>query len=130
MRNALRDAADEIERLRRQLAEAQAEIERLRCALRIIAGQEQCIDNLMSNGDVARATLSTPAPQVAHDEGGGAVAVTEEEIARVLCRQYEIDDGFSEEQADISAASEGYRNFLPAARAVLALFRAAEMGTK
>lgn len=34
-----------------------AEIERLRTALRIIAGEEQCIDNLMSNADVARAAL-------------------------------------------------------------------------
>lgn len=28
-------------------------------ALRIIAGQQQCIDNLMSNADVARAALSS-----------------------------------------------------------------------
>ena len=37
--------------------EAAKEIERLRLALRIIAGEQQCIDNLMSNGDVARAAL-------------------------------------------------------------------------
>lgn len=34
------------------------ECESLRAALRIIAGQEQCIDNLMSNVDVARAALT------------------------------------------------------------------------
>jgi len=37
-----------------------AEIARLRMALRIIAGEQQCIDNLMSNGDVARAALAQP----------------------------------------------------------------------
>jgi hypothetical protein len=36
------------------------EIERLRLALRIIAGKEQCIDNLMSNADVALAALAEP----------------------------------------------------------------------
>lgn len=39
------------------LEQAADEIERLRAALRIIAGYEQCIDNLMSNVDVARAAL-------------------------------------------------------------------------
>jgi hypothetical protein len=34
-----------------------AEVERLRLALRIIAGREQCIDNLMGNADIARAAL-------------------------------------------------------------------------
>ena len=34
-----------------------SEIERLRAALRIIAGYQHCIDNLMSNVDVARAAL-------------------------------------------------------------------------
>lgn len=38
------------------------EIERLRLALRIIAGYEQCIDNLMSHGDVARAVLKGGKP--------------------------------------------------------------------
>lgn len=38
-------------------AEAADEIERLRAALRIIAGYQHCIDNLMSNVDVARAAL-------------------------------------------------------------------------
>jgi len=33
-------------------------IEQLQAALRIIAGYEQCIDNLMSNQDVARAALA------------------------------------------------------------------------
>ena len=52
-------AAAEIERLQGKVAYWQnlslqaAEIERLRLALRIIAGREQCIDNLMSNVDVA-----------------------------------------------------------------------------
>ena len=34
------------------------EIGRLRLALRIIAGHEQCLDNLMSNADIARAALN------------------------------------------------------------------------
>jgi hypothetical protein len=34
-----------------------AEVERLRGVLRIIAGQEQCLDNLMGNADIARAAL-------------------------------------------------------------------------
>ena len=42
---------------RADCAEAAAEIERLREALRIIAGYQHCIDNLMSNVDVARAAL-------------------------------------------------------------------------
>jgi len=46
-----------------------------------------------------------------------------ETIARALCRQYEIDDGFSPEQADKAAEGEMYRNFLPAARAVLRAMR-------
>jgi ABC-type polar amino acid transport system ATPase subunit len=41
-------------------------------------------------------------------------------VARALCRQYEIDDGFSEEQADRAAASEMHRNFLGAADAAIA----------
>lgn len=74
-----RMAADEIERLRawaeaaeaerdgaiaeqseevRRRIEAEAERDRLRLALRIIAGQEQCLDNLMSHADIARAALS------------------------------------------------------------------------
>lgn len=48
--NTLRWQADRIE-------EQAAEIERLREALRIIAGEQQCIDNLMSNVDIARAAL-------------------------------------------------------------------------
>jgi hypothetical protein len=40
-----------------ELREMIGEIERLRLALRIIAGKEQCIDNLMSNADVALAAL-------------------------------------------------------------------------
>jgi hypothetical protein len=37
---------------------AAARIEQLEVALRIIAGYEQCIDDLMSNEDVARAALA------------------------------------------------------------------------
>ena len=40
----------EVEDLHKKLAVA-------RDALRIIAGERQCLDNLMSNGDVARAAL-------------------------------------------------------------------------
>jgi hypothetical protein len=62
----MREAADEIERLRKagygglhyDLAEKQRqEIERLTVALEIIAGRRQCLDNLMSNADVVRAAL-------------------------------------------------------------------------
>jgi len=35
---------------------------RLREALEIIAGQRQCVDNLMGNADIARAALSEVAP--------------------------------------------------------------------
>lgn len=42
-----------------------------------------------------------------------------ERLARALCRQYELDDGFSPEQADRAAASEMYRNFRAAAKAAL-----------
>jgi hypothetical protein len=42
--------------------EAAARIEQLEAALRIVAGYEQCIDNLMSNQDVARNALA-PARQ-------------------------------------------------------------------
>jgi len=35
----------------------EVEIERLRAALEIIAGRRQCLDNLMSHADVARAAL-------------------------------------------------------------------------
>jgi hypothetical protein len=35
------------------------EVARLRLALRIIAGEEQCLDNLMSNADVAREALKS-----------------------------------------------------------------------
>lgn len=34
-------------------------VEQMAAALRIIAGREQCIDNLMSNADVANAALSS-----------------------------------------------------------------------
>lgn len=45
------DAAD-------ALSDLQAENQRLRLALRIIAGYEQCLDNLMSHADIARAALN------------------------------------------------------------------------
>lgn len=38
------------------------EVERLRGALKIIAGERQCLDNLMSNADVARAALNGGRP--------------------------------------------------------------------
>jgi len=41
---------------------AQNEIERLREALKIIAGRQQCLDNLMSNVDVACAALDGGKP--------------------------------------------------------------------
>jgi hypothetical protein len=40
------------------LAEKEARIEELEMALRIIAGYEQCIDNLMGNVDIARKALN------------------------------------------------------------------------
>lgn len=50
------DEADEY--IRADLVEAlEAENQRLRLALRIIAGYEQCLDNLMSHADIARAAL-------------------------------------------------------------------------
>lgn len=49
------DAADTIK------AQA-AEIEWYRQALRIIAGEQQCIDNLMGNVDIARAALGKDKP--------------------------------------------------------------------
>ena len=45
-----RIAAAEITRLR-------AEVAALRAALRIIAGEEQCRDNLLGNSDIARIAL-------------------------------------------------------------------------
>jgi len=51
--------ADIVEYVRADLSEAlDAEAERMRLALRIIAGEEQCLDNLMSNEDVARAAIA------------------------------------------------------------------------
>lgn len=41
---------------------ADARERRLREALEIIAGQRQCVDNLMGNADIARAALSEVAP--------------------------------------------------------------------
>jgi uncharacterized coiled-coil DUF342 family protein len=39
-----------------------AKVERMREALEIIAGQRQCIDNLMGNDDIARAALAGDTP--------------------------------------------------------------------
>jgi hypothetical protein len=36
---------------------ARAEIDRLRAHLRVIAGEEQCADNLLGNADIARIAL-------------------------------------------------------------------------
>ncbi len=44
-------------------------------------------------------------------------------VARALCRQYELDDGFSPEQAERAANSEMYRNFRAAARAAIEAMR-------
>jgi hypothetical protein len=52
-------------------------------------------------------------------------AKVREQVARVLCRQYEIDDGFSVEQANRAAAGEMYRNFLLAADAAIEAVNAA-----
>lgn len=41
----------------RLVNDAAAEIARLRAALRIIAGEEQCRDNLLGNSDIARIAL-------------------------------------------------------------------------
>lgn len=46
-----------------------------------------------------------------------------EQVARALCRQYEIDDGFSPEQADRAASSDMHRNFIKAARAAIEAMR-------
>lgn len=43
-----------------QLTASEAARGRYKSALHIIAGDEQCIDNLMSNPDVARAALAEP----------------------------------------------------------------------
>lgn len=43
-----------------QLLATQAHAARLENALEIIAGRRQCIDNLLSNVDIANAALSTP----------------------------------------------------------------------
>ena len=53
-----RDDANAIVDLENIVDRLKAENERLRQALRIIAGEQQCADNLMSNVDVALAALS------------------------------------------------------------------------
>lgn len=46
-----------------------------------------------------------------------------EKVARALCRQYEIEDGFSPEQADRAAESGMWRNFRDAACAAIGAMR-------
>ena len=60
----VRELEAEVERLTGELAPAYAtgmtllaENKKLRAALEIIAGERQCLDNLMSNVEVARAAL-------------------------------------------------------------------------
>lgn len=53
-------AEREIETLTSALQAMDKEVSRLRGALEIIAGRKQCIDNLLSNADVARIALDTP----------------------------------------------------------------------
>lgn len=58
---------DKTEYIRADLVEAmEAENQRLRFALRIIAGYGQCLDNLMSNSDIARAALRST--ETSHDD--------------------------------------------------------------
>ena len=46
-----------VQALRERIAELEAEVKRLREALEIIAGKRQCINNLMSNVEIAEAAL-------------------------------------------------------------------------
>lgn len=52
------DGADVIDNLSTAVASLHAQNEALVFALEIIAGKRQCLDNLMSHADVARAALS------------------------------------------------------------------------
>ena len=54
------DVEQFIDNISKQLAAAQADNLRLRAALEMIAGKRLCIDNLMSNADIAREALATP----------------------------------------------------------------------
>lgn len=56
-RQACEEGAAMIEDLHRRAYYFESEEARLRHALEIIAGRKQCVDNLMSNVDVARAAL-------------------------------------------------------------------------
>jgi chromosome segregation ATPase len=61
--NAARHAdSQRMVRMSDEYEAAQNEIERLREALKIIAGRQQCLDNLMSNVDVACAALDGGKP--------------------------------------------------------------------
>jgi hypothetical protein len=57
------EAIAALDKVRADLA-PERKIARLREALEIIAGQRQCLDNLMSNQDVARAALAPESPSV------------------------------------------------------------------
>ena len=55
---ALSDSLMKInDELKDRIAELEAEVKRLREALEIIAGKRQCINNLMSNVEIAEAAL-------------------------------------------------------------------------
>lgn len=53
-----RDSGDVLSALAADRDRLAAENARLREALEIVAGKRQCLDNLMSNAEVARAALS------------------------------------------------------------------------
>jgi hypothetical protein len=70
-RNLLRDAADEIDRLTRQLAETREALQRY--------GDHTYECDMKNTWNCTcgySAALSASAPQIAYDEGGGAVAAT------------------------------------------------------
>lgn len=54
------NVVDALENMHQQLLATQAHAARMENALEIIAGRRQCIDNLLSNVDIANAALSTP----------------------------------------------------------------------
>lgn len=54
------DPQEEITKLREQVAAQASVIEALRAHLKVIAGLQLCVDNLMSNSDIAAKALSIP----------------------------------------------------------------------
>ena len=56
--SAAKDTAATLRALAAERDHLAAKVERMREALEIIAGQRQCIDNLMGNDDIARAALA------------------------------------------------------------------------